>query len=366
MDSSFPGLEFDASGVALPVKHFVERVKPRWIQEENDPKLLAKLVQRIRRRAGSAEYDSILGLSGGLDSSFMLHLAVTELGLKPLVFHVDAGWNSEGAVQNISRLVAALDLDLYTEVIDWAEMRDFQLAWFRAGVPHLDIPQDHAFVATLYRYAEKFGIKTILNGGNLSNEGIRNPLKYFYYGTDMRHIRDVLSATGPVQLPTYPFSPVMRHKAYLRYVKGIEVVRPLNLIRFRKAQAEEILRSLYGWTPFPQKHFESRFTRYFEGHWLPTRFGFDPRTVQLSSLIVTDQISREEALKALSQPSMSPEEVAKEERFLASKLEISMEQLESFKYLPKRFYFDYKNSSNFFGIGARALQLFGQERSVKK
>ena len=366
LDSSFPGLQFHEAGQALPVKHFLRQVKPQWKQEEGDERLIAQMVERVKSRSRSDEYDSILGLSGGLDSSYMLHIAVKELGLNPLVFHVDAGWNSEGAVQNISRMVDALGLDLYTEVIDWAEMRDFQLAWFRAGVPHLDIPQDHAFVATLYRYAEKFGIRTILNGGNLSNEGIRNPLKYFYYGTDMRHIRDVLRATGPVELPTYPFSSVLRHKAYLRYVKGIEVVRPLNLIHFRKAEAERTLSSLYRWSPFAQKHFESRFTRYFEGYWLPTRYGFDPRTVQLSSLIVTDQISREEAIETLSRPSLSREEVAREQRFVASKLEISEEQLENLMHLPKRYYFDFKNSVNFFGMGARALQLIGQEKSLKK
>ena len=366
LDSSFPGLQFDSEGVALPVKHFLNRVKPKWQAEEGDAGLTAKMVSRIKSRAGDNEYDSILGLSGGLDSSFMLHVAVNELGLKPLVFHVDGGWNSERAVQNISRMVSALGLDLYTEVIDWAEMRDFQLAWFRAGVPHVDIPQDHAFVATLYQYAEKFGIRTILNGGNLSNEGIRNPLKYFYYGTDMRQIRDICKFSGTRQLHTYPFSAVMRHKAYLRYVKGVEVVRPLDLVRFRRNEAEETLSSIYGWSPFEQKHFESRFTRFFEGYWLPTRFGFDPRTVQFSSLIVTDQMKRDEALAALANPSLSREEIAREQRFIASKLEISEDQLHDFLTLPKKYYFDYKNSSGLFAIGARALQLLGQEKSLKK
>lgn len=366
LDSSFPGIQFDETGESSQSRKFRAEVKAKWLADEHDGAARAKMIERIKDRASNHEYDSILGLSGGLDSSFMLHLAITEMGLNPLVFHVDGGWNSDGAVRNIAQMVGKLGLDLFTEVIDWHEMRDFQLAMFRAGVPHLDIPQDHAFVATLYKFAERHGIRTILNGGNLSNEGLRNPLKYFYYGTDMKHIRALLKFSGAGPLNNYPFSPVLRHKGYLRLVKGIEVVKPLNMFRFRKAEAEAALQAAYGWEPFPQKHFESRFTRFFEGYWLPERFDYDPRIVQLSSLIVTDQLSREEALEVLRQPSLTEGEVAIEFDYVASKLEISSRELHRYLEMPKRYYFDFPNSAGMFEIGARVLHFVGHEKGLKK
>jgi len=365
LDQSFPGISFAPSGQAEQVRFFESKVKPKWLESESNDAELKKVLGRIQRKAGDSEYDSILGLSGGLDSSYMLHLAVKELGLRPLVFHVDGGWNTETAVQNIRALVDGLSLDLYTEVIEWDEMRRLQLAWFRAGVPHLDIPQDHAFVATLYRYAEKFGIRTILNGGNLATEGLRNPLKYFYYGTDMRHIRDVIGRTNAGKFDSFPFSPVLRHKLQLRFLKGIEVVKPLNLLRFRKFEAEKVLNAEYGWVPYAQKHFESRFTRFYEGHWLPKRFGFDPRTVQLSSLIVTDQISREDALEQLSIPALDDRDVARETAFVASKLGIQESELQDYFEMPQKYYWDFKNSLAMFDMGARVLQLFGNESTRK-
>lgn len=366
LDTTFPGIRFDSSGVAAPVSQFLRDVKPVWTRQVAEGKQLENTVERVKRSSQNSDYDSILGLSGGLDSSYMLHLAVKELGLRPLVFHVDGGWNTEGAVGNISKMVEKLGLDLYTEVIDWSEMREFQKVWFQAGVPHLDIPQDHAFIATLYRFAEKFGIRTILNGGNLSTEGIRNPLKYFYYGTDMAHIRAIMRFSGLNPLPSFPFSPVLRHKAYLRFVKGIRVVRLLDMVPYRKTDAERLLAAEYGWIPFRQKHYESSFTRFYEGYWLPTRFGFDPRTVQLSSLILTDQLTRKEALLLLEQPAMSRTEVERETDFICAKLQISSAQLSEFHSLPLRYYFDFPNRAYFFGGGARLLQIFGEERSIKE
>ena len=147
------------------------------------------IVKKIKLSGKGKEFDCLLGISGGVDSSYMLHLAVKEFGLRPLVFHVDGGWNSELAVHNINVMINKLGLDLYTEVINWEEMKDFQLAFFKSGVPHIDIPQDHAFIATLYRFAEKYKIKYILNGGNFSTECVQYPMEWLYYGTDMKHIK---------------------------------------------------------------------------------------------------------------------------------------------------------------------------------
>jgi N-acetyl sugar amidotransferase len=296
----------------------------------------------------------------------MLHLAVKEFGLRPLVFHVDGGWNSELAVHNINVMIDKLGLDLYTEVINWEEMKDFQLAFFKSGVPHLDIPQDHAFVATLYHFAEKYKIKYILNGGNFSTECVQYPMQWLYYGTDMVHINDIRKKFGTNKMETYPFSPIFRHKIYLRYLKGVNVIKPLNYMPFIKKEALLLLQKEYGWKPYPQKHFESRFTKFFEGYWLPERFGFDTRKVQFSSLILTGQMTREEALKELQKPAYDPSSIADEFNYIATKLGITSDELRSYFDMPRKYYWDYKNHHNIFRLGAIVLNLLGIEKVKKR
>jgi N-acetyl sugar amidotransferase len=366
MDTSDGRISFDEKGWSDHATIFDRDIAPRWPPTAEHRRALERESDRIRRDGRGREFDCILGLSGGVDSSYMLHLAVKELGLRPLVFHVDGGWNSELAVHNIHSLVDSLRLDLYTEVIDWEEMRQFQLAWFRAGVPHLDIPQDHAFIATLYNFAEKHRIKYILNGGNISTECVRNPLEFLYYGTDMTHIRDILRRFCPVKLKSYPFSPVLRHKVFLRYLKGVKVLRPLNYMPYKKSDAIAVLSSEYGWRPYPQKHFESRFTRFFEGYWLPARFGFDTRRVQFSSLILTGQMSRDEAVRRLEEPQMDPEAVRLDKEYICMKLRLDSDELEGFFRMPKRFYWHYRNQQALFNVGARVLKAAGLEPSIKR
>ncbi|CAN0604817.1 unnamed protein product, partial [Ectocarpus sp. 12 AP-2014] len=187
-----------------------------WHAGPEGRRQLQATVDAIKQAGKDREFDSIMGLSGGADSSYMLHVMVKEFGLRPLVFHVDGGWNSELAVHNINVLVDKLGLDLYTEVINWEEMRNFQLAMFKSGVPHIDIPQDMAFVGVLYKFARKHGISHILNGGNIATECVPRPLDIIYWGTDMAQIRDILSRYSSGPMPTYPFSSIFYHKIYLR------------------------------------------------------------------------------------------------------------------------------------------------------
>lgn len=350
MDSTIPGTSFDADGYSNHYWDFKNTVEPNWHPDGKGAETLAKQVEQIRAAGRGKDFDCILGLSGGVDSSFMLHTMVREHGLRPLVFHVDGGWNSEMAVHNIEVLVEKLGVDLYTEVINWEEMRDFQLAWFRSGVPHIDIPQDHAFIAVLYQFAEKYGIKTILNGGNISTECVKMPYQYYYWGTDMSQIRDIIRRFGTVPMNTYPFSSVYRHKLLLRYAKGVQVFKPLNFMPFSKQRALTELESNYGWKAYPQKHFESRFTRFYEGYWLPTRFGFDVRRCQLSSLILTGQMTREAALEALETPSYDPETIEQDFDYIASKLRISTDELRGYHDMPLKFYWDYKNQHSVLSI----------------
>jgi len=366
MDDSDPMIKFDHYGVCDHCYGFYKDVKPRWHDNPYGRKLLDKAIHRLKNEGANSEYDCIMGFSGGLDSSYLLHLAVVELGLRPLVFHVDGGWNTDIAVSNINALVDKLNLDLFVEVIDWAEMRDFQLALFKSGTPHLDIAQDHAFFATMYHYANKHGIKYILNGGNYSTECIRNPKDWLYYGTDMSFISDIRNRFGTIKMEKYPWSGVLYHKFYLRYFKKINVIRPLNYMPYNKEGAKKLLASEYGWKEYPQKHFESRFTRFYEGYWLPTRFGFDTRKVQFSSLIVTGQMTRDHALEELEKLPYDPKTISDEFEFIANKLEIPVDELMAYHAMPLKSFRDYKNQEKIFDIGAQVLKLMGIERAVKR
>ena len=366
MDTSDDKIIFDSAGVCDHCIGFDRDVAPNWHPNENGATIFRDLVTQIKSSAMGKPFECIMGLSGGLDSSYLLHLAVTEFELRPLVFHVDGGWNTDLAVNNIQMLVEKLDLDLYTEVINWNEMRDFQLSFFKSGVPHIDLPQDHAFVATLYHFANKHGIKYILNGGNYSTECVRNPKDWLYYGTDMSQIKDIHRKFGCIELRTYPFSSVLFHKVYLRYFRGVQVVKPLNLMPYSKERASLVLADIYGWRPYPQKHFESRFTRFYEGYWLPTRFGYDTRRVQYSSLILTNQMTRTEALELLKQPAYDQATIDEDFEYVATKLGIGVQELRGYHEMPLKSYKDYKNQEWLFDLGAKVLKAIGVERAVKR
>ncbi len=365
MDTSDPSITFSEEGICDNCIQFDKITKKYWDEKQSDKQGLNKIITKIKS-SKVGKYDCILGLSGGIDSSYLLHYSVKELGLNPLVFHVDGGWNSDISVSNIKSLISKLGLDLFTEVINWEEMRVFQLAFFKSGLPHIDIPQDHAFIATLYNHANKYGIKWILNGGNISTECIRNPLKYFYYGTDMKHINFIRKKYGAKNMPTYPFSSIIRHKIWLRYIKRVKVLKILDYIQYDKKIAQRELVDNYGWKPYPRKHFESRFTRYFEGYWLPSRFGFDTRRVQFSSLILTNQITRQDALSKLEKPEFTEAEALEESKYVAKKLKISLEELLNYKEIPKKYYYDYPNSEDLFQKGANFLQKLGLEAGIKR
>ena len=366
MDTSDSKITFDEHGVCDHCNDFRNNVLPKWHYDEKGRKELQAIVDKIKKEGAGKEFDCLLGMSGGVDSSYMLHLAVKEFGLRPLVFHVDGGWNSELAVHNIQSMVDQLGLDLYTEVINWEEMKDFQLAYFKTGMPNIDVPQDHAFIATLYNFAYKYNIKYILNGGNIATEGIRNPLEYYYYGTDMKQIKYIRQHFCANKMETYPFSSILRHKIYLRYIRGIKVVKMLDNMPYNKAEALNFLHEEYGWTPYPQKHFESRFTKFLEGYWLPERFGFDPRRIQFSSLIVSGQMTRDEAIELLKKTAYDPETIEDDFKYIASKLSITTDELQGYFTMKKKFYWDYPNQMRMFNIGASILRYLGVEKTKKR
>jgi N-acetyl sugar amidotransferase len=366
MDTTDPGITFDRAGMCDHCRNFYENTLPSWHTDERGRRTLQEIVEKIKRAGQGKDFDCIMGMSGGADSSYLTYVVKEQFGLRPLVFHVDAGWNSQEAVNNIERLVDGLGLDLYTVVIDWEEMRDLQLAFFKAGVPHIDVPQDHAFFATMYNFAAKHGIKFILTGANYSTECVKNPLDWIYFGTDVAQIRDIHRRFGQRPLVSFPLSNILRHKVYLRYFKGVRVVTPLNYVPYIKVEAMQFLGERFGWQDYPQKHFESRFTRFYEGYWLLKKFGFDTRRVQFSSLILTKQMARHEALERLSQPAYDERTIAGDFEYVATKLGIAVGELQGYMDAPNRSYRDYKSQRHIFSLGAKAMKALGLEKAVKR
>jgi len=366
MDSTDSAITFDDRCVCDHCRGYYHNIEPNWHTDEHGRAALDQIIEKIRLDGENRDFDCIIGMSGGIDSSYLVYAAKELMGLRPLVFHVDAGWNSQIAVNNIEKLVDDLGLDLYTEVIDWQEMKDLQLAFFKSGVPHIDTPQDHSFFATMYKFAEQHNIKNILTGANYSTECIRNPIEWMYYQSDSIQLRDIHRKFGTRPLKNFPITSILNHKVYLPYVKGIKVVRPLNYIPYIKNEAVKLLTERFGWQPYPQKHFESRFTKFYESYWLPEKFGYDTRKVQYSSLIVTGQMTREEALERLKQSAYDPETIDQDFEYIATKLGISVEELRGYFDAPNKSYEDYRSQRSIYSIGAKVMRAFGLERGGKR
>ena len=365
MDTSDPNILFDDDGTCIYCLNFFKKILPYWKEINNEIKLKSN-IEKIKENEFENGHNCIIGVSGGVDSSYLLHLAVREFGLKPLVYHVDAGWNSKIAVENIEKIVDRLDLELYTDVIYWPEMRDLQLSFFKANVPHLDTPQDHAFFASMYNYCEKNNIKSILNGGNFSTESIREPLLWHYHASDALHIRHIQKLFGTRQLSSFPISDIFTYKIFYNFIKKIKVYQLLNNINYNKSKATAFLKEEYNWTEYSHKHYESRFTRFYEGYWLLKKFGFDKRKAHYSSLILSNQMSRHEALVKLKIDPISDEEIKKDIEFVANKLSISTEELNSYFHSANLTFENYKSNYYLINIFTIISRLLGLEKRIIK
>ena len=366
MDTSDSKIIFDEAGVCDHCRTFDSEILPNWDTGALGAEQLEGTSRKIKKKGEGKGFDCIIGMSGGVDSSYLVYLAKKKMGLRPLVFHVDAGWNSQIAVNNIEKLVDKLELDLFTEVINWDEIRDLQLAFFKSGVSHIDTPQDNAFFATMYKFAEQHNVKYILTGANYSTECIRNPLEWMYYQSDSIQLRDIHQKYGARPLKSYPTTSILRHKVFLPFIKGIKVICPLNYAPYIKEHAVKLLSEEFGWQPYPQKHFESRFTKFYEGYWLPKKFGYDTRRVQFSSLIVTDQMTREQALAKLQEPALDDDTIAQEFEYVATKLGISEDELRSYMDAPNKTYKDYKSQEGIYNLGAKVMKGLGLELGGKR
>ena len=360
MDTTDSKITFDENGVCDHCRNFDKNIAPYWRPQENRFDELEKLAEQIRKAGRNSEYDCILGLSGGADSSYLAYIAKEVMHLRPLALVVDTGWNLNVAVENIEKIVKGLDLDMYTEVINWKEMADLQLAFFKAGISSQDFPQDHAIFASLYNYAVKHNIKYVLTGSNSATEFIRPPVEWLYMN-DLRMAKDIHKKFGQRELKTFPMCGMLTYKVYYRYFKGMRRAYPLDYVVYNKAEAEDLLHEKYGWTKYENKHYENVFTRFFEGYYLPHKFVFDTRKNVLSNQILAGTMTREEALQILENPSYDPDLMIQDKEYVAKKLGITVREFEDIIEGPNKTPADYKNSMWLIKLGVFVSKILGME-----
>ncbi|CAN1518599.1 WbuX, N-acetyl sugar amidotransferase [Paracoccaceae bacterium] len=342
MDTSDPWITFDSEGVCNHCLSY-DAAMARLGDAAARKAKLESMVSHLKTQGRGKDYDCIMGLSGGVDSSYLAWYAVKELGLRPLMVHVDAGWNSELAVNNIQNIVQRLGLDLHTKVINWEEIRDLQRAYFLSGLANQDVPQDHAFFAALYNEARAFGIKDIVTGGNLQTESIL-PSAWGHDAMDSTNILAIHKKFGRVKLREFPIHSNWQRFFYKRFINPMRTHRPLDCIDYNKDHAKDFLKSELGWRDYGGKHYESIFTKFFQAHYLPTKFGYDKRLAHLSSLIVSGQMTKDEAKAELQRPLYDLTELEQDRIYWIKKIGLTIEEYNRVMVEKPGFYADYPNS----------------------
>ncbi|RHO57310.1 N-acetyl sugar amidotransferase [Eubacterium sp. AM05-23] len=360
MDTTDSKITFDEKGVCDHCRNFEKNIRPYWNPNENRMDELQKIADKIRKAGKGHDYDCILGLSGGADSSYLAYIAKEVMHLRPLAFVVDTGWNLNVAVENIEKIVKGLELDMYTEVINWKEMADLQLSFFKAQISSQDFLQDHAIFASLYNYATKHHIKYVLTGSNNATEFIRPPVEWIYMN-DIRMMRDIHNKYGRIPLKTFPQCGMFKYRLLYKYIYGMERVYPLDYVVYNKAEAEIMLHEKYGWERYENKHYENVFTRFFEGYYLPTKFGFDTRKNVYSNQILAGTMTRDEAIELLKQPAYDPDMMEQDKEYIAKKLGISTEEFEKIIAGENKTPQDYKNTFWLIKLAVKACKLLGIE-----
>lgn len=339
---SDPDITFDSEGVCNYYAEFTEKLKIRVPERHIAEKQLAAMVDDIKASGKGKKYDCVIGLSGGVDSSYTA-LLVKRLGLRPIAVHMDNGWNSELAVKNIENIVEKLDIDLYTEVLDWESFKKLQLAFLRASTPDGEIPSDHAIVATMYSVAAKFEIKYIISGMNFRNEGMLPPSWARGY-LDWKYIRSVNKQFGGIKLKNYPHLNFFKF-IYMNTLKGIKNISLINYIDFKKEEAVVEIEKELGWKNYGGKHHESIYTRFYQAYILPNKFGIDKRRAHYSCLIMSsNELSREQALEKLKEPAADPKQMEIDRTYLLKKLDISSDEFDSIMNSPVKTIYDYPNN----------------------
>lgn len=361
MDTTDSKITFDENGVCDHCRNFDKNIKPYWKPQENRFDELEEIAKKIRKAGKGKDYDCILGLSGGADSSYLAYIAVEVMHLRPLIFVVDTGWNLNVAVENIEKIVKGLNLDMYTEVVNWKEMADLQLSFFKSSISTCDVPQDHAIFAALYNYAVKHKIKYVLTGSNSATEFVRPPLEWIYMN-DVVMLKDIHKKFGKIPLRTFPLCNMLKYRIIYKYFYKMERVFPLDYVVYDKQQAMELLHQKYGWTKYANKHYENVFTRFYEGYYMPHKFGFDTRKNVCSSEILAGTMTRDEALEILSKPPYNPEQMELDKEYVAKKMGITAQEFDEIIALPNKTPSDYKNQMWIIRLGIFVSRLLGIEK----
>jgi N-acetyl sugar amidotransferase len=339
MDSSDPNISFHENGMCNHCKTFYNETSKEWMPNEIGAMQLDEIIRKIKSKMKNKKYDCILGISGGVDSSY-LALVLKKYNLRTLLVHVDAGWNKEVAVSNIQKVVEYTGFDLYTHVVDWEDMKKLQIAYLKSGISNQDVPQDHIFFSTLFKVAMKLGIKVFVSGGNFATECIL-PKSWHGSAMDAINLKDIYKKFGSSKLTNYDTINFFEYH-FLYKILGMREVRPLNYMPYDRNKAIDELQQI-GWRNYGRKHGESFFTNFFQNYYLPIRFQIDKRRAHYSSMIVTSQISREEALKLINEPLYNDQELANDYIYFCNKLSITPKEMENYMNLPIKSYSDYKN-----------------------
>jgi N-acetyl sugar amidotransferase len=339
-----PAITFDDKGICQYCLQYKSDEEQFVVKGEAGDRALALIVEAIKASGKGEKYDCIIGISGGVDSTYLAHKA-TQMGLRPLAVHFDNGWNSELAVKNIENIVSKLGLDLYTLVVDWNEFRDLQLAFLKASVVDIELVTDHAMLATLYKLALKKNIKYILSGHNIVTEAVL-PKNWYHDKRDHIHLKSINRLFGNEPLKTMPYmSSWLKFKVALREIKTVSL---LNYVPYNKKEIKEFLIRELGWRDYGGKHYESIFTRFYQGYILPRKFGIDKRKAHLSNLICSGQVSREMALKELEKPTYDPQLQKEDYEFVIKKLKLSAAEFEAIMELPAKNHAEYPVDSSIY------------------
>ncbi len=340
MDTTDPDIIFNDMGYCNHCEEFIQkRANHNYRGKESDDQL-ESLIQQIKKSGHGKEYDCVIGLSGGIDSSYAAHIC-KQKGLRVLAVHMDNGWNSEEAVLNIKNIAKTLEVDYESYVLDWEEFKDLQLSFLKASVPEADTPTDIAILASLHKVASKYGVKYIISGGNFATEGIL-PKCWHYNAKDLTYFNHIQKRFGTVKLrkfPTFGFQKEM----YYKLIRRIKMIYILNYVPFVKDEAMELLKKELDWKYYGGKHYESKYTGFIQSYYLFEKFGIDYRRATLSSQICTGEVSRDEALEILQTKPFNDEKVLEEKKYIAKKLGISFEEFEKIVHLPGKLYRDYPN-----------------------
>jgi N-acetyl sugar amidotransferase len=361
MDTTDPDIEFDEKGVCNHCHGYDRQVNQFVLEGEAGLHYSEGLVGKIRLEGKSKPYDCVIGVSGGVDSTFLAY-KVKEMGLRPLAVHLDNGWDSELAVKNIEQTLNILGIDLHTHVLDWEEFKDLQLAFLKASTPDSEIPTDHAIAAVLNRTAERIGVRFVIIGTNVRTE-THLPRAWSQGHNDWRYIASVYRRFGKGRLSSFPHQDML---TYLRRRLTIKTVPILNYLDYNKKDAMQILEKELGWNYYGGKHYESIYTRFYQGFILPVKFGYDKRRTHLSSLICSGEVGRTEALIEIEKPSYPPALQEEDRVYVIKKLGITDDEFEAILDLPKKTYWDYPSYGKMFTSSFMKRTLSGMQMFYRK